>query len=188
MKTKRRALLALTVVALAALAVAVPVVAGTLGIRGMNGVLIFTPHSVYDSPKGVAQTSQDPIGRMVFTTVVNPYRTAFAFTAVKLAPCQDYALVNPYSAFWLDDDQVCVNIVAEGTTNKAGLLYLKGFADRDQLQQYDKEPWVSGAQLCLVPREDIQEWGQRDGYYVGEKDAVLYSVLGLPIVLVKDYK
>lgn len=189
MKTRKRGLFMLAIVALVALAVAVPVVAGVMTTPGATGTLNFVNVNQYANPDNPpAPDPKGPAGTMAFTAsvLVSPEApdefVSYTFNAVRLCPNTPYTLVNP--AFIIaDPNHLRVNVLASGVTNKAGVLCIKGRATLgygpNHIMQFDGSVWASGARFQLVESGDVHEAGD---YWIERSDAVLFSVLGVPLV------
>jgi hypothetical protein len=191
MKMRKRGLFMLAIMALVALAVAVPVVASVMATPGATGTLNFVNVNQYANPDDPpAPDPSGPAGTMAFTASVlvtgspeapNEF-VSYKFSAVRLCKNTSYTLVNP--AFIIaDPNHLRVNVLASGVTNRAGVLCIKGRATlgygADHLMQFDGTVWASGARFQLVKSEDVHE---SDDSWIERSDAVLFSVLGVPLV------
>lgn len=198
MKTKR-GLVVLAAVALAALAVAVPVVAGVMTTPGATGTLNFVNVNQYAYPDDPPMPDpRGPAGAMAFTASVlvtgSPEApnelVRYTFTAAKLCRNTAYTLVNPYAIHDMAED-LYVNVLGSGTTNRAGVLCIRGTATlgdggsgNNVLSEFQGARWASGARFQLVKTEDLQT---NVGTYIHRSDAVLFSVLGVPLVFPENW-
>lgn len=197
MSIRKRGLVVLLVAALATLAVAVPVVAHVVSTPGMDGTLNFVNVDQYADPDHAARPDpRGPSGSMHFSASVlvtgspeapNQY-VHYTFTARKLCRTTDYTLVNFYSVHCSvtpPPSTLNVNVLGSGRTNRAELLCIRSTASLgfgpDKLAEFQMEQrWASGARFELVKSAAIHTDG--DIAYIHENDAVLFSVLGLPLV------
>lgn len=195
----KRGLVALAVVALLGLGIAIPVVAGSRSIPGMNGVLHFTNSEIY-MPGPNPPDPAGPAGTMTFAASVRDYvaepfdpalyQLSYVFTARRLAPCRSYALVNPRGMYVgnASGDDVLVKVVAVGRTNRAGLLCIKGSIQAGELASFMPDPWTSGARIYLVPNDpDVIHPAPDDLSWLDANDAVLISLFGLPITYPENF-
>jgi hypothetical protein len=196
MKIRKRGLLVLLVVALATLGVAVPVVAHAVSTPGMDGRLNFVNVDQYADPDhAVRPDPRGPSASMYFSASVlvtgSPdapnERVHYTFTARKLCPNTAYTLVNFYSLHGNPTPPpytLNVNALGAGTTTRHGMLWIRSTATlgigANKLAQFQGDPWASGARFELVRSSDVHTDGAIT--YIHESDAVLFSVLGIPLV------
>jgi hypothetical protein len=198
MKTKRGAIL-LAAIALVALAVAVPVVAGSVGTPGATGTLNFVNVNQYGPNWQSAPpiNPRGPVGSLAYTASVVTTQTEYpqeivkyTFSASRLCPGKEYALVNIFGLHTPDAQIIDVYILGRATANKAGVVCIKGIATLDELAELaDNEAWGSGARLRLVPDPDanLHFEVETDAWYVDADCAVLFSVLGIPLILPENW-
>lgn len=207
----RRGAIVLAVVALIALAVAVPVVAGSLATPGGTGTLNFVNVNQYgpDWQSAPPINPRGPAGGMVYTTSVITTQTvepqqfvSYAFTASRLCRGTNYALVNVFALHndptQVDPDDVALDVyvLGYGTANKAGIVCIKGCAplahlnaDPPQLglsEFLSGDGRTSGARLRLVATSLLQAEDNPEHvaeFFVRNGDGVLFSVLGVPLIL-----
>lgn len=134
MRRRSHLLIAVVIGALLALAVAVPVVAGTLlGDPAISGYARMYEYTS-DVPTETAQFGGEDWDavrpssvRITFDTKADPYSFAYLLVGTRLAPRTEYVLLNPFQVF-LDPGEATylANVYDIGRTNKAGMLTLKG--------------------------------------------------------------
>jgi hypothetical protein len=161
--------------ALLALAVAAPVVAYQLSLRGMSGDIPLYNANPY---AGETVDPRGAEGTLWFDMTINPYKIKFVLAAHRLEKKTHYALVNEYA--YDQVNKLKIHVLADGYSSRRGSLYLKGWADRDTLTEFSPTPWVSGAQVFVVKYDAIRTV---DGQtYVDESAQVLWGTAGLPVV------
>lgn len=116
-----------------AVAVAVPVLAGTLrGDPAISGTARLYEQRATAGPEyGDWEIRRPGAVRAEFDTRVDPWSLTFALNATHLRRNTPYALMNPlYQGYDPDQDLAfaVVRVLAQGTSNRAGLLTLRGSA------------------------------------------------------------
>lgn len=178
MKKRTRYLLVLATAALVALALAAPVVAHQLSVRGMSGTLPLYTATPYE---GAKVDSHDIQGTLWFDMTIDPYKVKYVVTAHHLDKRTRYALVNIFAHD--DSKHFHVNVLDDATSTRRGTLSLRGSAGLSDIKEFSPDPWVSGAQIGLFKYSDIKTIDGKT--YVHEDAQVLFGLAGLPIVLYK---
>jgi hypothetical protein len=191
-------------VALVALAVAVPVVAGSMTTPGGTGTINFVNVNQYgpDWQSAPPINPKGPCGTFTYVASVQTTQcpepqqyVQYTFSASKLSKGVEYALVNQFDLHDQEATQLDVHLLATGIANKAGILCLKGTATLDNLEEFQQLARTSGARLRLIPNPtvnmplDEEHTDQDHGtVYVIDADlGVLFSVLGVPIILPENW-
>jgi hypothetical protein len=197
------------VVALVALAAAMPVLAAVVWTPGATGTITFVNVNQYgtDWQSAPPIDPKGPVGVMSYTAAVLTTQTAtpeelvtFAFTASRLRAGVEYALINQFALHDQDDLlHFDVYVLGLGRANRAGLVSIKGCAPLAHLdedpprpglsQVVGAPPRVSGARLGLVPNALLHPDDEHAAAcFADADDVVLVSVLGVPIILPENWE
>lgn len=170
---------------------------------GEKGQVSLYHYRIDDTVQAPSGPQYAPQGRstvsVAFDAKVNPFMVNWTVVGARLKPCTSYTLVNVLDVYETPSPYWLVNRLGEKTTNRAGTLCMKGCTDElyepvryPQWGWYGANGWwmrFYGAEVWLVPTEDIYETGPQYGWdalygpntddYAVDEDWWLAS-LGLP--------
>lgn len=166
--TQRRVLLAVTIGALLAVAVALPALAGLAGRDAADGHVQLYRHEIArlsaDGSPQYTPTGPSSV-RLTYAARVTPYSLTWTLAAGRLQPRTPYALVNVVD-FWGSDTFSFnfwqVKILATAVTTRHGMLTMRGSGTTLKEPTFVNWPYrynywfrFPGAEVWLVPAADI---------------------------------